>query len=274
MPSQVHARASTTTSSLQLLVGSAQPGGPLLKAPSSIDSLHAERETRHYQDEVVADIRRVSVALKITLVRLYGPGCLPSFDPHATETHPRPASIPLSPPETGSPNVCTHPHCQGRGRYCIRGHPSSPEFLYATQRTSRFRPHLLAAVLPGACCTLVPGTPATLERTYKRVRTDSPSTPEPRHTARDSSWWPLARPHALVPSCTGEAVDTPTTPHQEMELMELVDVEPAARPFQCDWQECTKVCPSSSPFLIIFVARPSRDPRPSTAVHGRAHGVP
>jgi len=27
-----------------------------------------------------------------------------------------------------------------------------------------------------------------------------------------------------------------------MELMELVENEPTARPFQCDWQSCNKVC--------------------------------
>lgn len=33
-----------------------------------------------------------------------------------------------------------------------------------------------------------------------------------------------------------------------MELMELVENEPTARPFQCDWQSCNKVCsPSCSP---------------------------
>lgn len=31
-----------------------------------------------------------------------------------------------------------------------------------------------------------------------------------------------------------------------MELMELVENEPTARPFQCDWQSCTKVgCPGA-----------------------------
>jgi hypothetical protein len=30
-----------------------------------------------------------------------------------------------------------------------------------------------------------------------------------------------------------------------MELMELVENEPTARPFQCEWQTCKKVFPSA-----------------------------
>ena len=37
-----------------------------------------------------------------------------------------------------------------------------------------------------------------------------------------------------------------------MELMELVENEPTARPFQCDWQSCNKVC--SSLLAICLVA--------------------
>lgn len=50
-----------------------------------------------------------------------------------------------------------------------------------------------------------------------------------------------------VPRRQGSAKAHQTNRHQtlnccEMELMELVDNEPMARPFQCDWQDCTKVC--------------------------------
>lgn len=34
-----------------------------------------------------------------------------------------------------------------------------------------------------------------------------------------------------------------------MELMELVENEPTARPFQCDWHSCTKVY---LPFQVPF----------------------
>lgn len=47
-----------------------------------------------------------------------------------------------------------------------------------------------------------------------------------------------------------------------MELMELVENEPTARPFQCDWQSCNKVSSQNSGSLdpaSFFRLAPSVD---------------
>ena len=49
----------------------------------------------------------------------------------------------------------------------------------------------------------------------------------------------------------------------EMELMELVENEPTARPFQCDWQSCNKVC--SHPPCVPMRPSTLRNPRRQTS---------